>query len=35
MTLGAIIVLDVHAKDVITELLVKDIRDMDNFMWIS
>ncbi len=35
MTLGALVVLDVHAKDVILELERKDCKSMTDFQWIS
>lgn len=35
LTLGALVTLDVHAKDVIVELEDKNCSDMHDFMWIS
>lgn len=35
MTLGALVVLDVHARDVIVDLEKRDCRNMHDFQWIS
>ena len=35
MTLGAIVVLDVHAKDTVLELERKQCQNMQDFLWIS
>jgi dynein heavy chain, axonemal len=34
-TLGALIVIDVHAKDVINNLILAKIDDINSFEWIS
>ncbi len=35
MTLGSLIVLDVHSKDVTKELALANVSDMDSFDWTS
>lgn len=35
MTLGALIVIDVHAKDVIRKLVEDRVEDINHFNWIS
>jgi dynein heavy chain len=35
MTLSALIVIDVHAKDVIKKLVDDKVEDMNHFNWIS
>ncbi len=35
MTLGALIVLDVHAKDVTRELAIQNVNSLADFDWIS
>lgn len=35
MTLGALIVLDVHSKDVTKELLISQVSTLSDFDWIS
>uniref|UniRef100_A0A0G4F0A6 Dynein heavy chain 1, axonemal n=1 Tax=Chromera velia CCMP2878 TaxID=1169474 RepID=A0A0G4F0A6_9ALVE len=35
ITVGALIVIDVHAKDVVEKLVLEDVRTTDSFEWIS
>lgn len=35
MTLGALIVIDVHAKDVVRKLVDEQVQSIDHFNWIS
>ena len=35
MTLGSLIVIDVHAKDVLEELLNEKVATIDDFSWLS
>jgi dynein heavy chain len=35
MTLGALVVLDVHNRDVINTLIKENIKSMNEFSWLS
>ena len=35
MTLGALIVIDVHAKDVVEQLVDQRVTSVDSFAWLS